>query len=63
LSPYFVAFILLMTLVAVALAVTLVVASGVGPHLAHAVASSLHTSSLAVRPYPSGPCPGGLPTC
>ncbi len=49
LSPWFVALIAMMTLVAVALLVALVVTSGIGPHVAHVapVAQSLAHQGLA----------------
>jgi hypothetical protein len=60
LSPWFVAFILMMTLVAVAAVVALVVASTIaGPHLGHAahLAQSLAHQGLAVF-RPMDPCSG-----
>jgi hypothetical protein len=62
LSPWFVALIASMALVAVALAVVFVVTSGAGPHLALAARSASH-SLLANGGGPRWPCPGGVPYC
>jgi hypothetical protein len=62
LSPWFLASIALVALIAVALAVALVVTSGIGPHLALVAQSAAH-SLLANGGGPRWPCPGGVPYC
>jgi len=54
LSPWLVALIASMALVAFALAVAFVVTSGAGPHLAQAAQSAAHSVLASIKPMCSG---------